>query len=57
MSAVRTENGKTHEKLAEDIRKDLIATLRSKGIEVSMVNIEMNPDNVSIEVYIKGQME
>ena len=57
MQSMQEVNENTYGKLAEDIKRDLINTFNSKGINVTTVKIDMKSDNVSIEVYIKGEME
>jgi hypothetical protein len=39
--------------LAEQIKKDIITTLKNKGIHISMLEIDMKSDNLNISVAIR----
>lgn len=40
-----------YEKQVEErIKKDLLQTLRKKGVSISKVSIDMKPDNVNVRV-------
>lgn len=41
------------ESLAEQIKRDIVATLKSKGIHISMVEIDVQEDNLNVSVAIR----
>lgn len=40
-------------KLAEEIRRDIVETLKKKGISVRMVEVDMNPDRLNVSLNIR----
>ena len=50
----RREENDRYTKLKEDISRELMTTLQKKGINISRVHIDMNPDNVNVSVCINN---
>lgn len=41
--------------LAESIRRDIVETLKKKGISVRMVEVDVRPDRLNVSLNIRGK--